>query len=44
MQSAFELQLASEQTVRSKFLKIKVKKASGWDNIPSKILKIGAMY
>ncbi len=34
--------LLSEQTVRSRLLKINVKKATGWDNIPPKILKIGA--
>ena len=39
MESTFELQLVNEQTVRSKLLKINVKKATGWDNIPPKILK-----
>ncbi len=31
----------SEQEVRSKLLKLNVKTASGCDNIPPKILKIG---
>ncbi len=33
-ESAFELQLVSEHTVRSMLLKITVRKATGWDNIP----------
>ncbi len=38
-ESTFELQLVSEHTVRSKLSKINVKKATGWDNIPLKVLK-----